>query len=66
MYHFGALRALLELGMLPRIVHGTSAGAVVAALLCTRTEAELAPVLAGEEELWREMGEDGPFHGASC
>lgn len=65
MYHFGVLRGLLELGMLPRIVHGTSAGAVVAALLCTRTEAELAPVLSGEAELWREMGADGPFHGST-
>jgi len=63
-YHLGVVRALLELRMLPRVVHGTSAGAVVAALLCTRTEAELVPLLTNEAELWREMGADGPFHGS--
>ena len=40
-YHFGHIRALMEEGALPNIVSGTSAGSVVAAMLCTRTEEEL-------------------------
>jgi predicted acylesterase/phospholipase RssA len=47
------------------VVHGTSAGAVVAALLCTRTDAELLPILEEEGELFSEMGPNGPFHGSA-
>ncbi|GAA5981920.1 hypothetical protein JCM11641_001942 [Rhodosporidiobolus odoratus] len=49
-YHFGVVRALLDQDLLPRVVTGTSAGAIVAAMLCTRTNPELqqllTPVLA--------------------
>jgi predicted acylesterase/phospholipase RssA len=34
-------RALLEEGILPHIISGTSAGSVVGAILCTRTDEEL-------------------------
>ncbi len=40
-YHWGVVRALLDLGCLPRYISGTSAGAVVSALLATRTDEEL-------------------------
>ncbi|KAL7546876.1 hypothetical protein ACHAWF_010200 [Thalassiosira exigua] len=40
-YHFGAVRALLETDLLPHIISGTSAGSVIGAMLCTRTEEEL-------------------------
>ncbi|KAL7557235.1 hypothetical protein ACA910_001901 [Epithemia clementina (nom. ined.)] len=44
-YHFGVIRGLFEAGILPRIIAGTSAGAVVGALVCTRTDQELVQLL---------------------
>ncbi|ORX37891.1 acyl transferase/acyl hydrolase/lysophospholipase [Kockovaella imperatae] len=44
-YHFGVIRAFLEADLLPRVVTGTSAGALAAALLCTRTDEELKVLL---------------------
>lgn len=41
LYHFGHARALIEAGMLPHIISGTSGGSVVGAILCTRTDEEL-------------------------
>ncbi|KAK4574386.1 hypothetical protein LTR86_002148 [Recurvomyces mirabilis] len=50
-YHFGLAKALLDADLLPSIITGTSGGALVAALLCTRTDDELkkllVPALAG-------------------
>ncbi|ETN37402.1 uncharacterized protein HMPREF1541_08393 [Cyphellophora europaea CBS 101466] len=43
--HFGVVRALLETGELPEIITGTSGGAIVAALVCTRTNDELKQLL---------------------
>lgn len=40
-YHLGAVRALLEEGMLPHIISGASAGGLTAAMVCTRTDEEL-------------------------
>uniref|UniRef100_A0A7S2P954 PNPLA domain-containing protein n=2 Tax=Leptocylindrus danicus TaxID=163516 RepID=A0A7S2P954_9STRA len=40
-YHFGTVKALLEEGVLPHIISGTSAGSVVGAVVCTRNEEEL-------------------------
>eukprot|EP00557_Chaetoceros_sp_GSL56_P001704 CAMPEP_0176502854 /NCGR_PEP_ID=MMETSP0200_2-20121128/15005_1 /TAXON_ID=947934 /ORGANISM="Chaetoceros sp., Strain GSL56" /LENGTH=903 /DNA_ID=CAMNT_0017902013 /DNA_START=281 /DNA_END=2992 /DNA_ORIENTATION=- len=40
-YHFGHVMALFEEGVLPHIISGTSAGSVVAAMLCTRTDDEI-------------------------
>mmetsp|Transcript_12226 Transcript_12226/g.49244 ORF Transcript_12226/g.49244 Transcript_12226/m.49244 type:complete len:755 (+) Transcript_12226:70-2334(+) len=45
-YHFGVARALHAEHLLPDVVNGTSAGAIVAAFICTRTDAEL------ERDLW--------------
>jgi len=40
-FHFGVARCLLEESLLPKIISGSSAGALVAAFLATRTEDEL-------------------------
>ncbi|KAI0028467.1 acyl transferase/acyl hydrolase/lysophospholipase, partial [Vararia minispora EC-137] len=44
-YHFGVVRALLDAGLLPQVITGTSAGGLVAALTCTRTDVELKELL---------------------
>lgn len=41
LYHFGIVKALLDKKCLPKIISGTSAGAVIAAIVCTRTDEEL-------------------------
>jgi predicted acylesterase/phospholipase RssA len=46
--HFGVVKALLEQGLLPNIVAGTSGGGLVAALVCTRTNEELKDLLVPE------------------
>lgn len=43
--HFGVVKALLDEDLLPTIISGTSGGGLVAALVCTRTDAELKAVL---------------------
>ena len=40
-FHLGVMKALLEQGLLPSIVTGTSAGAMMAAMVCVRTDDEL-------------------------
>ncbi|KAN0077828.1 Acyl transferase/acyl hydrolase/lysophospholipase [Elaphomyces granulatus] len=44
-YHFGVVKALLDNDMLPEIITGTSGGALVAALVATRTDEELKQLL---------------------
>ena len=44
-YHFGVAKALLDAGLLPEVITGTSGGALVAALLCSRTDEELKDIL---------------------
>ena len=60
-YHFGAIKALLEVDLLPHIISGTSAGSVVGAMICTRTDEELlrdlkpeilAPAMSIFESSW--------------
>ena len=46
--HFGVVKAFLEANLLPRVISGTSAGGLVAALVCTRTDAELRELLIPE------------------
>ncbi len=41
-YHLGVVRALFELGLLPHILSGASTGAMIAAGVCSRTDAELS------------------------
>ncbi|KAG0091135.1 hypothetical protein BGZ93_008974 [Podila epicladia] len=41
MYHLGVVKTLFEHGLLPRIISGASVGALVAALVCVKTDDEL-------------------------
>ncbi|MCJ1287451.1 hypothetical protein MMC26_006802 [Xylographa opegraphella] len=47
MNHIGVLKALWETHLLPRIISGASAGSIVCAVLCTRTDEEMPDLLAG-------------------
>lgn len=47
MYHIGVVRALFEAQLLPRIISGSSAGAIIAAIICTRTDSDLVSLLVG-------------------
>jgi hypothetical protein len=40
-YHFGHFAGMLETGTLPHIISGTSAGSVIGAIVCTRTDEEI-------------------------
>lgn len=44
-FHVGVCRALIEQGLLPNVISGSSAGALVAAILGTRPEGELRATL---------------------
>ncbi|KAK2810131.1 hypothetical protein FQN49_008557, partial [Arthroderma sp. PD_2] len=44
-YHFGVVRALLDNDVLPDVISGTSGGALIAALVATRTDSELKQLL---------------------
>ncbi|OCL11113.1 patatin-domain-containing protein, partial [Glonium stellatum] len=44
-YHFGVAKALLDANLMPEVITGTSGGALVAALLATRTDDELKKLL---------------------
>lgn len=44
-YHFGVAKALLDASLLPDVITGTSGGALVAALIATRTDTELRSLL---------------------
>jgi predicted acylesterase/phospholipase RssA len=44
-YHFGVCKALLDANLLPDVISGTSGGALVAALVATRTDDELKKLL---------------------
>lgn len=44
-YHLGVVRALVDADQLPDVITGTSGGALVAALVATRTKAELKQLL---------------------
>ncbi|KAI8138327.1 acyl transferase/acyl hydrolase/lysophospholipase [Fennellomyces sp. T-0311] len=47
-YHLGVIRELLDRRLLPPIITGTSAGALMGAIVCTRTDEELRQVLVPE------------------
>ncbi|KAI8575056.1 hypothetical protein K450DRAFT_263506 [Umbelopsis ramanniana AG] len=44
-YHLGVVKALFDRRLLPSVITGTSAGGLIAALVCCRTDEELAQVL---------------------
>jgi TAG lipase/lysophosphatidylethanolamine acyltransferase len=41
LYHLGVVKALFEAGLLPRVISGSSVGALIAALICIHTKHEL-------------------------
>ena len=47
-YHFGIVKGLFDQGILPHILSGTSAGAVVGAFVGTRTDEEIERDLTPE------------------
>lgn len=64
MNHIGVLKALWEMHLLPRIISGASAGSIVCAVLCTRTDEEMPELLEsfchGDLAVFEEEGnEDG-------
>lgn len=45
MAHIGVLKSLFESKLLPRIISGASAGSIVSAVMCTKTDEEIPEVL---------------------
>lgn len=45
MAHIGVVKAMFEARLLPRIISGASAGSIVCAVLCTRTDEEIPDVV---------------------
>lgn len=50
MYHFGVIKALFLQGLLPRVMSGSSAGAIVLAILGVKTNDELSDLFTGGPE----------------
>eukprot|EP00948_MAST-09A_sp_MAST-9A-sp1_P003238 g3238.t1 len=60
-YHLGVVKALLTAKMLPRVITGSSAGSLIGALTCCKTDTELQEILgafSNPEDL--ETWENGP------
>lgn len=45
MMHIGVVKAMFEARVLPRVISGASAGSIVAAVVCTRTDDEIPGIL---------------------
>lgn len=60
MNHIGVLKCLWEARLLPRIISGASAGSIVSAVLCTRTDEEIPELLetfcTGDVAVFEEEG----------
>ena len=50
-HHLGVIKALFEQGLLPHILTGSSTGAMIAAGVCVRTDAELTDLFAHPERM---------------
>ncbi len=50
-YHYGIIKTLYHHDLLPRIICGSSAGALVASFICTRSYEELASAFENEVDL---------------
>ncbi|KAK7961747.1 patatin-like phospholipase [Apiospora aurea] len=64
MSHIGVLKSLFEVKLIPRIISGASAGSIVCAVVCTRTDDEIPQLLEefpyGDLAVFEEEGnEDG-------
>jgi NTE family protein len=53
-YHLGVVHALHKQDLLPKVICGSSMGAIVAASVCTRNDAELDTLLTHPESIHRE------------
>lgn len=42
MFHLGVIKALFQNNLLPRVISGSSAGSIIAAMTCTRSDAQLS------------------------
>ncbi|RUQ41368.1 MAG: DUF3336 domain-containing protein [Candidatus Competibacteraceae bacterium] len=59
LFHLGVIKALHGEGLLPRVISGSSAGSIIAAMLGTRTDAELARLFEPHSfavDAWRSLG----------
>lgn len=45
LFHIGVLSTFFELDLLPRVISGSSAGAIIAAMLCTKNDKNDIPIL---------------------
>jgi NTE family protein len=52
-YHLGVVKALLAESLLPRIISGSSMGAIVAAAACSKTDEELREFFANPTDIHR-------------
>lgn len=69
-HHLGVIKALFEHGLLPHIISGASTGAMVAAGVCARNDAELEAMYADTDTIrldglvpagWRESARTGAW-----
>ncbi|KLU83752.1 patatin family phospholipase [Magnaporthiopsis poae ATCC 64411] len=67
MTHIGVVKALFEAKLLPRIISGASAGSIICAVLCTRTDEEVPQLLEtfpyGDLAVFEEEGNEDSFAG---
>jgi predicted acylesterase/phospholipase RssA len=47
-YHSGVVRALVQADLLPQIITGSSAGAIISSIVCTRTDEEIRELMGSE------------------
>lgn len=59
-FHAGVLKALYNEGLLPKVISGSSAGAILAAIACTHSDDTLQDKLS-LNNLYRETVEGGPM-----
>jgi NTE family protein len=52
-FHVGVVRALLDADLLPRVMSGSSGGAIVGSIVCSHTDEELRELLKPEQLLER-------------
>ena len=60
-YHLGVVKTMLEQGLLPRVISGSSAGSLVAGVLGTHTDAELQRFYSPANVLFEAEREAGIF-----
>ncbi|KAL8918238.1 MAG: hypothetical protein Q9208_007466 [Pyrenodesmia sp. 3 TL-2023] len=67
MNHIGVLKALWDAQLLPRIISGASAGSIVCAVTCTRTDEEIPDLLSsfcqGDLAVFEEEGNENSLLG---